>query len=189
MVNRYSYVMLKMPMDIDEIKRKAEEVIREYNPEKLSPFPYEKIEQKCANVKFHFRELLEGASGAISYDKEKESFSIFINFNKPKTRQHFTIAHELGHYFLHSDIIKTEELLIDEESFLDGNRVLFRLDKADRNDIETQANNFAAILIMPEDLVYKAWEELGSVEECAKVFNVSISAMSIRLERLGLGEI
>jgi Zn-dependent peptidase ImmA (M78 family) len=39
---------------------------------------------------------------------------------------------------------------------------------------------------MPKDLVISAWSTLKNIEECAKIFNVSVSAMSIRLERLGL---
>jgi Zn-dependent peptidase ImmA (M78 family) len=173
-------------MQLEQVYEKAEEIRLKYNPEGLSPFPYENIESAFSDLKVYFLELPERVSGAISFDKEDSTYKIIINSSKPKTRQHFTVAHELGHYFLHGKVIQSEEIVIDGDGTLEGNKVLFRLDDAESNRIETEANNFAASLIMPKDLVVKAWKSLGDVEECAKIFNVSISAMSIRLERLGL---
>ncbi|MCX6790750.1 MAG: ImmA/IrrE family metallo-endopeptidase [Candidatus Gribaldobacteria bacterium] len=123
-------------------------------------------------------------SGVIFFDIPKEKFFIFINQDKPLERQHFTTAHEVGHYFLHQDIIKSKTIIIDGDDSLDGSAMLFRSDVDVATNIEREANNFAATLIMPEKFVKKAWEALKSVEECAKVFNVSVSAMAIRLEKL-----
>ena len=168
-----------------EVSNKAEEIAKKYNPEGFSPFPHENIQKNKENLDIFLTNFEDDkVSGVILYKEEK--FSILINKSKAKTRQHFTIAHELGHYFLHSDIIKAEEIIIDGDNFLDGNQILYRLDNAKRNEIETEANNFAASLIMPEELVKKAWKTIESVEECAKIFQVSILAMSIRLDRLGL---
>ena len=168
-----------------EASNKAEEIVKIYNPEGFSPFPYENIQKDKEDLNIFLTNFEnDEVSGVILYKEEK--FNILINKSKAKTRQHFTIAHELGHYFLHSDIIKSEEIIVDGDNFLDGNQILYRLDKTKRNEIETEANNFAASLIMPEELVRKAWSTVGGVEECAKIFQVSILAMSIRLDRLGL---
>ncbi len=171
--------------DIQKAQRMAEEKIEKYNPEGLSPFPFEKIEEDRSDLNIVLISLNSNFSGVIEFNKEKNEFTIFANIDKPKTRQYFTIAHELGHYFLHQDIIKREDIIIDSENS-SGNRELFRLDFYKHTKIETEANNFAASLIMPTDLVKKAWKIFESVEECAKVFNVSVSAMSIRLEKLNL---
>lgn len=64
--------------------------------------------------------------------------------------------------------------------------MLYRRDEAVSTKLETEANNFAASLIMPAELVKRAWEKLRDVEDCAQVFNVSVEAMSIRLSRFGL---
>jgi Zn-dependent peptidase ImmA (M78 family) len=105
---------------------------------------------------------------------------------KPDVRQHFTLAHELGHYFLHQDILKKENGLIDEDKDLDAGRMLYRLDDATYDRIEREANHFAASLIMPNELVRKAWAATASIQECARIFKVSNIAMSIRLTELGL---
>ncbi len=173
-------------MTFEEIENKAEEIATSFNPDGLSPFPFEKIQQGNPDIKILVVDIAERISGAISYDPDTNQFSIFINTLKPDTRQQFTIAHELGHYYLHQEIIKSEDGLVDFENTLDGNNILYRLDGAQSTKVETEANRFAATLIMPRRLIEKAWAELKSVEECAKVFNVSVSAMSIRLEKLGL---
>ena len=174
-------------MTKEEICNLAEDIASKYNPTGLSPFPYEKITEDNKDLEIVLANIEIGISGAILFISEEERFRIIINKNKPETRQNFTIAHEIGHYFLHKDKIKTNEnLLVDGESSLDGSSILFRLDATETTQVETEANNFAASLIMPTKLVQDAWLSLKNIEECAKIFNVSVSAMSIRLERLKL---
>ena len=175
-------------MTIEEIRQKAEKIAKVYNPEGLSPFPFDNISREKKDLKILLTaKLPENVSGVINYfsDETDPGFVIFINKNKPVTRQHFTIAHELGHYFLHQEEIK-KEFFVDEENVLDHTSMLYRRDEAVSTRLETEANNFAASLIMPEDLVKKAWEKLHDVDDCAQLFSVSVEAMSIRLSRLGL---
>lgn len=171
--------------NIEKAREKAEEIAKKYNLTGISPFPYEMIERAYTDLKIFSVPLENNLSGAIKF-QETEGFHIFVNSDKPKKRRYFTIAHELGHFFLHSEIIKEEKIIIDNEDSLDSSKVLFRIDEAKSTQIEKEANNFAASLIMPRDLVIKAWNILEDVEECAKIFNVSIIAMSIRLEKLHL---
>lgn len=173
-------------MTIQEIIQKAEEIACQYNPEGLSPFPFDNIQKDKKDLKIYISEkLAENVSGVIMFVPEESFFAILVNKNKSNTRQHFTVAHELGHYFLHQAEIK-EEIFVDEENVLDRAGMLFRRDSAVSTRLETEANNFAASLIMPTDLVKKAWADLQKVEDCAQLFQVSIEAMSIRLSRLGL---
>lgn len=176
-----------MNPNIIEISNKAEDIAKTYNPEGYSPFPHEKVQKDKNDLEIFFVNLDDNnVSGVILFKEDK--FSILINKLEPRTRQHFTIAHELGHYFLHQEVIKSEETkaIVDGDNFLDGSQILYRMDDARRNEIETEANNFAASLIMPAELVKRAWHTVRSVDECAKIFQVSAVAMSIRLERLGL---
>lgn len=175
-------------MRYKEIEEKALEISKKYNPEGLAPFPYKNIIEENDDLNLIFSdELDEEVSGVITYTEDDDSFVILINKTKPETRRNFTIAHELGHYFLHQNTIKTEEVLVTAPEVLE-NTTLYRLDAAEYSKIETEANRFAAVLIMPEGLVLEAWKNFENVEECAKIFKVSVSAMSIRLEKLGLLE-
>lgn len=164
----------------------AEKIANQYNPEGFSPFPFEKIQGDKKDLSIFINDQMgDDISGAIMFDAENDNFSILINKNKPKTRQHFTIAHEVGHYFLHQNEIKNNPF-IDGDNNLDSGNILYRADNYPSNQLETEANNFAASLIMPEKLVRRAWNDIQDVEKCASIFNVSVSAMAIRLERLGL---
>ncbi|MFA5729686.1 MAG: ImmA/IrrE family metallo-endopeptidase [Candidatus Paceibacterota bacterium] len=172
-------------MSIGEICQKAEELAKLYNPEGLSPFPFEAILKDRADLVIISSSTLDDSlSGAIVLEKEK--YAIVINKNKIKTRQYFTTAHELGHYFLHQDILKENKVIIDGEVSLDGASIMYRADSHAYSNIETEANNFAASLIMPEELIRKAWGEIKNIEKCADIFNVSVAAMAIRLERLNI---
>lgn len=107
----------------------------------------------------------------VDEEKEEESFTIYVNENEPYLRERFTIAHELGHYFLHmkdSDVIAS-----------------FRSDQSPR---ETEANSFAAELLMPRDEVRKEHKKLliPTCGSLAEKFQVSKQAMAITLDQLGL---
>lgn len=175
-------------MDIREVTQKAEDLASKYNPECYTPFPFEKIENDNQDLRILYTDSLEAhISGAIIYNDEDKVFAILINKLKPETRTQFTIAHELGHYFLHKEFIVKNKAVVDGDGSLDGQIILYRDDcQENRTILEIEANNFAASLIMPEKFVRSVWNKLQDVEQCAKAFKVSVSAMSIRLERLKL---
>lgn len=163
----------------------AEEYARKYNPGKVAPFPYQNILAEHKDLEIHHVDLDDpGLSGAILY--KDNLFTIVINVTKPEPRQHFTLGHELGHYFLHKDVLKDEKAILDSDAWLDKPSILFRLDSAKRTQLETEANNFAASLLMPADLVKHGWQVTKDVRELADIFQVSTVAMSIRLTKLGL---
>ena len=123
---------------------KAEEIAREYNFKVFSLFPFEKIEENKTDLVIFTTntesDLGERVSGAIGYNSAKKEFLIAISGRKSKTRQYFTTAHELGHYFLHKEYIQKEEIIIDGDNSLDGATMLYRLDDATRSKIETEEN-------------------------------------------------
>lgn len=73
--------------------------------------------------------------------------AIFYNAKHTEAMQAFTIAHELGHYFLHHlDDMEAEIICIDR----DFNRLGNEYDKFEK---EVEANYFAACLLMPLNLL------------------------------------
>lgn len=164
----------------------GEELALKYNPQGIVSFPFSKILEENPDLSIVYVALDENVSGVSSYISSNKRFVVAINSSKAINRQYFTTAHELGHYFLHKDIIEKEGVLISQAENIDGDYALYRLDDSEYSEIETEANYFAASLLMPKDQVHKVWSTLHKVEECAKVFNVSVSAMSVRLEKLGL---
>ena len=103
----------------------------------------------------------------VSKDKR---FTIWTNANHPATRRRFTIAHEIGHYVLHREHIG--DGIRDDAMFRSKLNSL----------LESAANRYAAGLLMPWPLVVDAMEDgLDSIEKLATHFQVSKTAMSIRL--------
>ncbi|HMH70524.1 MAG TPA: ImmA/IrrE family metallo-endopeptidase [Candidatus Saccharimonadales bacterium] len=178
--------------DIQSIKQFAEEILREYNPEGLVPFPFERLAQGKGDIDLLYSGTLpEDVSGAVFLDSGR--FTILINADKPNVRQYFTIAHEFGHYFLHRQwlVDNSTDGFIDYAETLDGQGMLLRADDPAATaqiDLrkEREANTFAAELLMPEKDVRDFWKLTNDIVACAKAFQVSKSAMAIRLERLHL---
>lgn len=115
----------------------------------------------------------------------------FIGYNPSESpvRQRFTIAHELGHYELHNN--ENESALFVDKQF----KVEFRNQNSSTGEMvyEREANAFAASILMPERILVKEIKnhhfELSdddNLQELAKLFNVSVSAMTFRLMNLRL---
>lgn len=126
-----------------------------------------------------------GNSGEVSMRGEKD-FSIVVNPYDSMLRQRFTIAHEIGHILLgHLGENGEDSILEPTISSLNRSEKGNQYDKR-----ETQSNSFAAKLLMPENLVREVFEGIENIsmeliEEKAKKFNVSKSALMIRLNFLG----
>ena len=112
-------------------------------------------------------------SGLIRKDPERggpSGYAIITNAAHPVTRRRFTIAHEIGHFVLH-----TESLGAGVTD--DG---LYRSRLGGR--LEGQANRFAGWLLMPRRLILEEVDRgVDSVEALARLFDVSKSAMAVRL--------
>jgi Zn-dependent peptidase ImmA (M78 family) len=173
-------------MTLEQIRALAEDTAAAYNPQHVAPFPYERVTEGRPDLKIYFTELDDDEISGATLHEDGE-FTILINTTKPGTRQHFSLGHELGHYFLHTDILKAEKAIIDSEDALAGPRILFRQENTSNEQLEREANAFAATLIMPADLVRQGWDAVDSdIEKLAQIFQVSTIAMSIRLTELGL---
>jgi Zn-dependent peptidase ImmA (M78 family) len=105
-------------------------------------------------------------------------FTITYNHGDSSTRQRFTIAHELGHFMLHRHLIG--DGVDDDRAYRSTTAGKYHNTRIGPRE-ETQANKFAANLLMPADLVKREFERTQDVAETAKLFGVSEHAMSIRL--------
>ncbi|MEC4094016.1 ImmA/IrrE family metallo-endopeptidase [Myroides odoratimimus] len=131
----------------------------------------EALVEVLPDVKLTYSEMSGGLSGSLeNYDG---IWHMKINSKHHKNRQRFTIAHELGHYFLH----KEKNTSFEDTTFFRGAKI---------NPIEFAANEFASAILMPEDLIKELISEgIRELGELAEEFGVSASAMKYRLEKLG----
>lgn len=152
-------------------------------------------------------------------DRKKHRICISRRF-RPNVRR-FTLAHELGHALMHEDTT-----ILHRDKALDGSRVA-------RDKVEVEADKFAALFLMPKNLVISRFNKafcvngqfvpttnavfafaqedvIESIEGCETIrelarilakteryngksftslaaqFHVTVEAMAIRLEELGL---
>lgn len=129
------------------------------------------------------RALVRQLGGRVAVGDSRESlhvnevgnFTIYLPHMTSSRRDRFTIAHELGHYFLHYLHPKREAAA----SFGRG----------ERNTVETQANVFASSLLMPAEQFKKEWKRhSGNARALATIFDVSPNAVLVRAEVLDLRE-
>jgi Zn-dependent peptidase ImmA (M78 family) len=95
---------------------------------------------------------------------------IAINADHPYTRRRFSLAHEIGHYFLGHE---------SEISFL-NNQNRFE---------EIQANKYASSLLMPDKLFYSVHKDQFTIKAMANWLRVSPVAVAIRCLQFGIRKI
>ncbi|MCY4302964.1 MAG: ImmA/IrrE family metallo-endopeptidase [Aestuariivita sp.] len=142
----------------------------------LAPVPVHVIPE-AMGISFKEACLENEISGMI--ERKGPGFAITINAKDPHTRRRFTLAHELGHYMLHRHLIGDG---LDDDRLYRSSRGGKYHNTAVGPKEETEANRFAANLLMPKELVEFHRKELdGNVAEMAKLFQVSKHSMFIRM--------
>ncbi len=115
--------------------------------------------------------------------KRGRATQIFVEQSAPPYRKRFSIAHELGHYFLHlhedGGIVDKRADMFREREPADG-----LISEDQRREIE--ANWFAAELLMPAQFVREEWSKNPSTPYMARAFNVSEEAIGYRVDALDL---
>jgi len=103
-----------------------------------------------AKLKIEFMDMGEDFFGEYSYEEK----TIYLNIRErkygPTVRERFTLAHELGHHFLHGNILRQFNYTAaeDQETI---NMVGSSNDQI--RYFESQANKFASYLLMPGNVI------------------------------------
>lgn len=170
---------------IDRARREARRVLEKVKVRRL-PVPVEKIARSFgADIVY---ESMSGEISGMLVPVELGSWVIVVNKDHPEVRRRFTIAHELGHLLLHGYVTPHAD-----KSFKVRRRDTASSDGSILEEIE--ANQFAAELLMPEDMLLKKFREEGldyapvleedsQLAEIAEQFKVSRQALSIRLSSI-----
>lgn len=147
------------------------------------PVPVEQIVERCYGLRIEWAELVEPPGVSILGALEPSDRRIWMNERHVSTiftfvgPIEFTIAHELGHWI--NDVIPSET----------GDRVFCRANASTDAQVakrETQANRFAARLLLPTDLLSNALtgREASDLDALALKCGVSRAMLRIRLEEL-----
>ena len=116
--------------------------------------------------------------------KNGDSFVIVLDQSKSRTRQRFSIAHEIGHLLIHLNYT-------NRKIWNTLNDVDTRIYRYGYDQFEKEANEFAAELLMPENEFYSYVERFSNDEyfdlkSFANYFDVSKDAVNYRGFNLGV---
>lgn len=133
-------------------------------------------------VKYDDAELSELSDGYIK-KTSAGSFEICVSSKCSLERRNFTVAHEIGHLFLHMGYRTNPELWKSVSDDLVYNR-------SGQSDEEYQANEFAAAFLMPEDTFVEVLKRNSNgntvnMASVANYFGVSVEAAVTRGKWLG----
>lgn len=154
-----------------------------------------------------FREVHSVSNDFVGALTKGNNGQVYIMINSTidnEGRKHFTIAHELGHYFLLHQLKQNAFYCSKSEIVEEG---------VWKDPIEQEANYFASCLLMPEDKVYNAFLAMlarsrkatvkdylyikkdssfgvwcGIRDELTKRYGVSEAALRYRLQQLKLAK-
>lgn len=102
--------------------------------------------------------------------RSQRDFSIHLPDYTSPCRDRFIIAHELGHYVLHSRC----------------GQFPIHISRIEDRGICREADWFAFALLMPELSFRAAWDAHESIIDLAILFDVPIGAAQVRAKQLGL---
>ena len=168
----------------DAIERKAQLLLKECGNGEI-PVDVELIARKL-KVEVSEAELPDETSGVIQ-KVNKGNSTILVNSGHARVRQRFTIAHEIGHFLLSAK----SGIFVDKKIYFRDSRSQSASDSE-----EIVANIFAAELLMPTPYIKRELYRITSgglidieediIAQLANRFEVSIIAMSIKLQNMGL---
>jgi len=182
-----------------EIKKSAETAYASLNRENIFPVPIDNIIEGMGFIIIPIHRLKMDMGIDAFINKRKELYIDYDSYMSNSYRYRFSMAHELGHFFLHSDIFNDID---DIPSFIN----FYNSTSPNVLDmIESQANTFASFFLCPYNHVKDAIQKFiiepmikakitkdktfiadaanYKIDAIAKYFMVSSQAMSIRLSK------
>jgi Zn-dependent peptidase ImmA (M78 family) len=176
-----------------QISNLAEFIATEFSDKNITlPNEIAKFEE----VPVHYDNYENAFDGMLLYDTESKDFHIHININngnnQDSKRGRFTLAHELGHFFL------DEHRLGLKYGLLEPHASFHNIDQ--KSIIEEEADYFASCLLMPKykfrnhSSVYRRITgnrrfSLDYLQSLSEVFQSSLLSILIRFGEVGTHEI
>lgn len=154
---------------------------------KSAPVEVEKL-ALALGVEVRYEPADDHLSGFLLRDLKHHGAVIGVNSKHHKNRQRFTIAHELGHFFLHEG----ERVHVDRADY--GFQVKLRNEDSSKgiDEEEKEANLFAAELLMPASFLENDLTKVETLDlldedalkNLADSYRVSTTALTFRLAYL-----
>ncbi len=138
------------------------------------------VVQLGGRISYHSPALMADAPTEAIIVEGDRSFVIFLPTTTSPQRDRFTIAHELGHLFLHYPLVQSKF----PGATMEATRWVASGDEAQQR-AEWEANWFAAAFLMPEEQFRAIWSSRQPAA-AADHFGVSLRAAEVRAKSLGV---
>ncbi len=164
--------------DWKKCRQKAEEVLKKYNIKKPLIDVFDIAQSEGIEIVYFQPQdsTDEDISGFFYEDTDTKAKRIYINKLDSAPRQVYTVAHELGHYFLGHKPNEYSVLL---------RQAVYATKK---DEAEKEADSFAAELLMPKRMVEAVKKDYKLTDDdeliLSQLFGVSQQAMHNRLSNL-----
>jgi len=157
--------LLKQVFGEDRFPVKVEELVLDYTQQRFPAAPIKRVQGKD----------LPGFEGMLVEKPDKTQWKIIYNSGiRSQGRIRFTLAHEFGHYLLHRE--RQSEFSCSQQDMEEWD--------AEEREIETEADCFAATLLMPLDdfrrQVGAAKISFDLLSHLSDRYGVSLTAAALR---------
>jgi Zn-dependent peptidase ImmA (M78 family) len=140
------------------------------------------IEQLCKQLDISSIDHLDtkGFEAALVTDDCKSQGAILVAKDRPRQRQRFSIAHELGHFLIPAHLPPPGQPTLCSAEHL---RLADPRDQNRSRRMEAEANRFAGLLLMPPPMLRAELQQIrrpdvADIVRLAKLFDVSKDALA-----------
>ncbi len=176
---KFNYQIKNKLMIKEKEKKIIDQLIKDYNSnqeinDQIPVNIVEKIKEQNIELNELCYDLHDEVLGEIK--KENGKYKINIQGYDFNYRRRFTMAHELGHYKLHKD-------LLDDEGLDDGlsYETMYRKNAKISSMEETQANKYAIEMLVPKELIISIVKELNKIKEIPRIIDENGEANNLNL--------
>ncbi len=131
----------------EDLRAKADDFLAEFHPSSEVPIPIEEIVEFQLGMNIFplpgIKDLLD-IDGFISSDLTVITVDEYI-YNRFENRYRFTLAHEVGHVWMHKDVFEKADI-----NNIEGwKEFVTEIPEKQHNALEYQANCFAGLILVP----------------------------------------
>lgn len=171
-------------LSYEQIRAQADNFLARYNPSKKIPVPIEEIVEFSLGLNIIPLPDLQKTFdivGFISSDFKSINVDKFVLENRER-RYRFSLAHEVGHFWLHKDCLSTFTFNSIEE----WKRFEFSIDDESNAWLEFQANSFGGLVLVPKEHLASCKKSLEEQIRKAGMDSTTDAAQLIVAERLAV---
>ena len=190
---------MKVPfLSLDTIERQASALLWKYEEKHgalATPVAVERIAESVVDLVIEWNSIPERPGETILAGLDPANRKVVFNQNRQRTYDdtdglyNTVLAHEIGHWVLHVDGNEPELQAVLPGTGMAA-RFMYR-SRGPNSPLEWQAHSFMGYLLMPHRLLKTHIDgediyDWGSLYYLKEKFDVTISALIIRLKKMGL---